>query len=138
MTRYCPKCGEAVPTNSLTCPKCYSKLPTAEPSKENKQTRSRTQKTRRTRLLLTTIPALFGFLGLGHIYRNYKNPRGYFFLAMGMLFFFAGNTLLFLPVFDFATAALKTLFGLGLLGIYFLLFLWSLFESLMDFSIVVR
>ena len=57
---------------------------------------------------------------------------------MGILFFFAGNTLLFLPVFDFATAALKTVFGLGLLGIYFLLFLWSLFESLMDFSIVVR
>ncbi len=139
MTRYCPKCGEAVPSNCLTCPKCYAKLPPEPVKKQQNESRKEPkQKSRDTRLLLTIIPAIFGILGLGQIYRNYKSKRGYIFLLLGLLFFYVGNTLLFLPAFDFLTAALKTLLGVGLLGIYVLIFLISLFDSLMDFSLILR
>ncbi len=140
MTRYCPKCGEAVPSNSITCPKCYAKMPAEEPKKERKESSPRTdrQKSRRIRLTLTVVPAFFGILGLGQIYRNYRSMRGYIFLLLGILFFYTGNTLLFLPVGDFLTAALKTFFGVGLLFVYVLIFLLSLFDSLMDYQLTIR
>ena len=139
MTRYCPKCGEAVPSNSLTCPKCYTKMP-PQPKKTNEkeQGSGSKNKSRQTRLALTIIPAFFGVLGLGQIYRNYKASKGYFFLITGLLFFYLGNALLFIPSFDIIVAGLKTFFGVGLLFIYVLIFLLSLFDSLIDFNVVLR
>lgn len=38
-------------------------------------------------LVLGVVPAFFGILGLGQIYRNCRDIRGYLFLGAGLLFF---------------------------------------------------
>ena len=112
--------------------------PEKKPETNQSSNKSKSGKSRQTRLALTIIPALFGVLGLGQIYRDHKASKGYFFLITGLLFFYLGNALLFIPSFDLIVTGLKTFFGVGLLFIYVLLFLLSLFDSLMDFSLVIR
>ena len=102
MTRYCPKCGEPVPSNSLTCPKCYAKMP-PEPVKVNddgtgsrKKTYNNDNKT--LYLILAIIPGLFGILGLGQIVRDYTQKRGYIFLLIGLLLFLTVTGLMLSPL----------------------------------------
>lgn len=88
--RRCPYCGELVPSNSVTCPKCYKKIPT-EPEPVRRERRSsegggRTPN-RTVALLLAIIPGFFGLLGLGLIYRNPRQKRGYLALVLGLLVF---------------------------------------------------
>ncbi len=140
MTRYCPKCGEPVPSNSLTCPKCYTKIPPEPVKVTNDSGSSGTAKKpdKGLRLLLTIIPGFFGILGLGQIYRDYTSIKGYIFLLVGMALFFGGNALLFLPMPDLFVGILKTIFGVGLLLLYALTFLICIIDSLASSSIVVR
>lgn len=89
--RRCPYCGELVPSNSLTCPKCYKKIPVEpEPVREDrdgpKNERGRSYN-RKLALALTLVPGLFGILGLGLIYRNPRQKRGYLALLFGALIF---------------------------------------------------
>lgn len=90
--RRCPYCGELVPSNSVTCPKCYKKIP-SEPEpvrKESKGTKKDGRRySRKVALALTLVPGLFGLLGLGLIYKNPRQKRGYIALALGLLFFVA-------------------------------------------------
>ena len=103
--RRCPYCGELVPSTSITCPKCYKKIP-AEPEPVRRESdRPKNESGRRynrtVAILLSLIPGLFGFLGLGLIYRNPRQKRGYVALVLGLLFFVAamGFTIGVLTVF---------------------------------------
>lgn len=138
MTRYCPKCGEPVPSNSLTCPKCYAKIP-PEPvvSREETETK-RTRKKFDTQILLSLIPGFFGILGLGQIYRNHSDVKGYLFLIIGAILFFTGNILLLSLVPDLLVGILKTIVGVSLLILYAILFFISLVDSVMGINIRVR
>jgi hypothetical protein len=105
MTRFCPYCGVAVPSNCVTCPKCFKNLPREDGTENSSQnefidgkiTREKTEvhdegvkivkKNRKLMLILAIIPAFFGVLGLAQIYREYRNHLGYFFLIVGLILF---------------------------------------------------
>lgn len=99
--RRCPYCGEMVPSNSITCPKCFKRIPQEpEPVRDgrSKPKNERGRNYNRTvALLLSLIPGLVGFLGLGLIYRNPRQKRGYVALVLGLLFFW-GAVLLTVPL----------------------------------------
>ena len=88
--RRCPYCGERVPSNSITCPKCFKKIPNdPEPVRDAggsgptaKKDRSRT-----IMLILAIVPAFIGLLGLGLIYKYPTRKRGYIALLVGLLVF---------------------------------------------------
>lgn len=102
--RRCPYCGELVPSNSITCPKCFKKIPKEpEPVREEGREKPRQERgrhyNRTVALGLSLIPGLVGFLGLGLIYSNPRKKRGYFALALGLLFFWCA-VLLTIPLFS--------------------------------------
>lgn len=86
MTNKCPSCGEPVPSNSLTCPRCYASIPRREekPIKE-KPVRKTVVKSKLVSILLAVLPAPFGLLGLGLIYEDYKDRRGWAYLIFGLV-----------------------------------------------------
>lgn len=89
--RRCPYCGELVPSNSVTCPKCYKKIP-VEPEPVRRERRTSEEgggrtPSRKIALALAVIPGFFGLLGLGLIYRNPRQKRGYMALVLGLLVF---------------------------------------------------
>ena len=90
MDRRCPYCGELVPSNSITCPKCYKKIPKEpEPARREPEPEQRDKRgySRKLAILLSIIPAFLGLLGLGLIYVNPRRKRGYVALVLGLLFF---------------------------------------------------
>ncbi len=108
MTRYCPQCGAAVPDNALTCPKCYTAIPRsgnvnggssgnrAGYSEQRAEPRiGPNTKSHMVTLLLSTIPVIAGFLGLGAIYQEPRNAKGYVFLILGLFVFW---TMIFMIV----------------------------------------
>ena len=137
MTRYCPKCGEAVPTNSLTCPKCYAKIPPepvkAEPNSSQDGKRILGDKNRLILLILSVVPGFFGFLGLGQIYRDYTQKRGYVFLLFGLLFFWTviGLTTLPWPIINIILAFPPAL-------LYLLVFVISVLECMSGFRLSIH
>ena len=140
MTRYCPNCGEAVPSNCLTCPKCYAKIP-AEPVKnERRQEEQRTGsngKNQSIRRILAIVPGFFGILGLGHIYMDYRQSRGYMFLLIGLFFFAIGNFILWAPA-DVLVWILKTPIGVGFMLLYLITFIISVLDSASGFHVRIR
>lgn len=125
--RRCPYCGELVPSTSITCPKCYKKIP-AEPEPVRRESdRPKNESGRRynrtVAILLSLIPGLFGLLGLGLIYRNPRQKRGYIALVLGLLFFVAamGFTIGVFTV--FLAVPCWILYVLGYLGCLFLVFM---------------
>ena len=95
MSRKCPYCGEAVPSYSLNCPKCYKSIPREE-FKVNEDIRSDNIPNdrapsvqvfnRRTVMFLALIPAAIGLMGLGQIYEREYN-KGVKFLIAGIILF---------------------------------------------------
>lgn len=95
MSRKCPYCGEAVPSYSLNCPKCYKSIPREE-FKVNEDIRSDNIPndrapsvqvfSRRTVMFLALIPAAIGLMGLGQIYEREYN-KGVKFLIAGIILF---------------------------------------------------
>jgi hypothetical protein len=132
--RYCPYCGEMVPSTSLTCPKCYKKIPTVEPEKRSsggdggssKRTGSGTGsgggKSDGVALILAIIPGLFGLLGLGMLYKNYKSRGGLIFLILGIVVFIVAALILTSSI-----PILNILFAIPFGIIYGLLFLGNIF-----------
>lgn len=125
--RRCPYCGELVPSTSITCPKCYKKIP-AEPEPVRRESdRPKNESGRRynrtVAILLSLIPGLFGLLGLGLIYRNPRQKRGYIALVLGLLFFVAamGFTIGVFTV--FLAVPCWIVYVLGYLGCLFLVFM---------------
>ena len=139
MTRRCPKCSELVPTNSLTCPKCYTKMPPETVKVKDEDTaRSDAALNRRIAVLLTIIPGFFGFLGLGRIYQEPKSHIGYLYLILGFGIFIIAGALLFVPPLGIITAALKTILGVGLILVYLMLFVLSILDSLLNIHLLFR
>lgn len=120
--RRCPYCGELVPSNSITCPKCFKKIPSEpEPVREERQERKPKNEngrrySRKVALLLSLIPGLFGFLGLGLIYRNPRQKRGYVALVLGLLFFWAAVLLTMPLVLVFVAVPCWIIYALMYLG----------------------
>lgn len=118
--RRCPYCGELVPSTSITCPKCYRKIP-SEPEPVRRESDSRKSEggrryNPRIAMLLSLIPGLFGLLGLGLIYRNPRQKRGYVALLLGLCFFIAAVMFTF-PLFTiFLAVPCWILYVLGYLG----------------------
>ena len=139
MTRRCPKCGELVPSNSLTCPKCYAKMPPETVKVEDDNAaRSDTSKKRQITVLLTIIPGFFGLLGLGRIYQEPKSHIGYLYLILGLGIFIIAGALLVVPPLEIITAALKTILGVCLILVYLMLFVLSILDSLLNIHLLFR
>ncbi len=90
--RRCPNCGERVPSNSITCPKCFKKIPNdPEPVRESNgsgsSSRTGKDRSRTVMLILSIVPAFVGLLGLGLIYKYPTRKRGYIALLLGLLVF---------------------------------------------------
>ena len=121
-----------MPSNCITCPKCYTKIP-AEPvsAEEIKQSEPK-KKSHSTRILLTVIPGFFGLLGLGILYDDTKNMLGYKFLIAGLLLFILGNVLILTPGF------LTTVLGIGPMILYLILFLITILRTLLNVNVVFR
>jgi hypothetical protein len=134
--RRCPYCNEYVPSTSITCPRCYKQIP---PDKDpvrkedvyntdgtiHKQPKQRNVDNR-TAMLLALIPGLVGLLGLGLLYRDPRNPRGWSLLALGLAIFCIVNAMLFL------TVGLSLLLVMPLIIIYVLLYLFNLFITVVS------
>lgn len=91
--RRCPYCGEMVPSNSITCPKCYKKLPDQEPGKATEfvdraeDSAKKLKRNPRIAIGLDLILGLIGLLGIGQVYMG--RPRFLFVTAIGLLVFIA-------------------------------------------------
>jgi len=96
----CPHCGEYVHNNSINCPKCFKEIPrnrSITPEyviKEDKKERQR--KAPAAAVLLALIPPFFGLLGLGIIFMDHKDRKGYWFLLIGLVLFLPLTALFFL------------------------------------------
>lgn len=140
--RYCPFCGEMVPSTSVTCPKCYRKIPVDRPAEEKKnrglkhdtpvgEKAPRTYN-RKVALILAVIPGFLGFLGIGQIYRNPKKTGGYFLLLFGLLVFTSAMLLLTNHAFGPLVSILSTLGAFPLMLLYAFLFIGALIDVLLN------
>ncbi len=134
--RYCPYCGELVPSTSLTCPKCYKKIPNVKPeTRSSEGSGGSSSKSSGTKtgggssdgiaLLLAIIPGIFGILGLGMIYKNHSSRMGIIFLILGILTF-----IVMLLIFSSSIPILNILFAIPFGIIYGLLFLGNIFLTI--------
>ncbi len=89
-SKRCPNCNELVPSNSVTCPKCYGPVP-RDDIPERKTTGSVNREVPKKNMLFATllavIPGIFGLQGLGLIYLNHKESKGWYFLIIGAMLF---------------------------------------------------
>lgn len=88
--RRCPNCNEIVPSNSVTCPKCYSQVPRNDVSERKSSATTSSgslQRNMTIATLLAAIPGIFGLQGLGLIYLDHKESKGWYFLIIGALIF---------------------------------------------------
>ena len=127
MRRKCPKCGAVVPDNSLTCPQCYTEVPRdlveTEPLHDRNEFREqieRRKKNMKISLALAVIPAFFGILGIGLIYQDSRDYRGWQFLAIGAILYL-------LPVVTLVTIGFASVIGAVLLiiPVFFALLLYA-------------
>ncbi|MDR1404762.1 MAG: hypothetical protein LBJ20_04255 [Candidatus Methanoplasma sp.] len=88
----CPFCGERIQRNNLTCPRCFREIPREPQAGCSRITTDNVQKKYPEKslgiaLFLAAAPAFAGILGLGMIYLNPRERRGYWFLAAGLALF---------------------------------------------------
>ncbi len=135
--RYCPYCGELVPSTSLTCPKCYKKIPVMEPEKtstggggggsSSKRSGSSSSGNSRTiAILLAVIPGLVGLLGLGLLYKDHKSIPGVLLLGLGLLVFISAILILTSSI-----PILNIIIGFVAGFVYFLLYAGNFIATLM-------
>ncbi|MBQ8179213.1 MAG: hypothetical protein IJ026_02045 [Candidatus Methanomethylophilaceae archaeon] len=141
--RYCPHCGELVPSTSVTCPKCYRRIP-AEPVVDTGRTRDGSGGTgsrdtgarrqgydRRLALLLDLIPGFFGFLGIGQIYRDHRSSKGYLMLLSGLAIF-ALTMMLLLNITPGVLSFLAKVSAFPLMLLYALMYIGAAVDILID------
>lgn len=88
--RTCPNCGELVPSLSVTCPKCYKPVPRDEPRNKKSSSpieRGSPKKNMFLATMLAAVPGIFGLQGLGLIYLDHTESKGWYFLVIGALLF---------------------------------------------------
>lgn len=137
--RRCPYCNELVPSTSITCPKCYKRIPT-EPQTAQEERQEDAghgdagrRFNRKVGLLLNLVPGIFGILGLGQIYRDPRGKTGYIFLLLGLLLFGSAMLILlsFFPI-------LSALVAFPLLILYVLLYIGAAADILLGFVLHMR
>jgi hypothetical protein len=95
-TKRCPFCGEYVQSNSLTCPKCFRDIHREQKVGESCRTeKAGGGKSPDLVTFLAIFPAFIGMLGLGMIYLDPKDSKGYWFLAAGSVLFLSFLVLFF-------------------------------------------
>ena len=129
--RYCPYCGELVTSTSITCPKCYKKLPNQpEPTGggggSGKSSPSGGGKNRSIAILLAIIPGLFGLLGLGLLYYDRSSKPGWTLLIIGLLTF-----ALFLVIVTSSIFILNIVLAIPVAILYGLMYLGNLFGTVL-------
>ena len=122
--RRCPFCGELVPSNSLTCPKCYKKIP-ADYQPEPVQPQQAKGTNRKFALILGAVLGLFGLLGMGQLYSG-RYKRGATFLVVGLIFFIPAIILTFIIPF------ISWILAVPLFVIYAILYLAALADLVID------
>ncbi len=130
--RYCPYCGEMVTSTSITCPKCYKKLPNQpEPSGDGGGSGGKTSpsggKSRSIALLLAIIPGIFGVLGLGLLYNDKSSKPGLMLLAIGLLTF-----ILFLVIVSSSIPILNIILAIPVAIFYGILYIGNLVGTLLS------
>ena len=141
--RFCPFCGELVPSTSVTCPKCYRKIP-AEPDAPKEERRRERQRdtpvgerpkrsyNKKVALALAVIPGFFGVLGLGQIYKDYRSTGGYFILLLGLLLFTGSMLLLTSHMHGVLMNILTTIGAFPLMLLYAFVFIGSVIDILLN------
>jgi hypothetical protein len=79
-----------MPSTGTVCPKCYGSVPRNTVSREPPRrtpVRGEKEKNKTLAFVLAVLPGIFGFQGLGLIYLNHENRRGWHFLAVGLVLF---------------------------------------------------
>ena len=138
MTKYCPKCGEPVPSSATECPKCYAKITESAPEvHEFKDTSKKRISTHSIMMALAILPGFLGILGLGLVYKDRSNKRWMLYLAVGMFFFIIGNILLIFPAGLIGTI-IKTILGIAFMLAYLITFIVSVLDTLSGFHISYR
>lgn len=122
--RRCPFCGELVPSNSLTCPKCYKKIPADyQPEPVQHQTAKKTN--RKLAIVIGAVLGLFGLLGIGQLICG-RYRRGAMFLIVGLIFFIPAVVLtVIIPMISWILAV-------PLFVIYAILYLVALADLVID------
>ena len=140
---FCPFCGELVPSTSVTCPKCYRKIP-AEPDAPKEERRRERQRdtpvgerpkrsyNKKVALALAVIPGFFGVLGLGQIYKDYRSTGGYFILLLGLLLFTGSMLLLTSHMHGVLMSILTTIGAFPLMLLYAFVFIGSVIDILLN------
>ena len=122
---FCPSCGAGVISGARFCPACGHQF---GPSVQRPGMPLGEGKSTQVALLLSLLPGLAGFLGLGHFYVH-KYAKGTFLLVMG--FFFAGMG--FVSVLMLSDPATIWSAGALIVSLFFnLLFLMMLIYSVID------
>ncbi len=130
--RQCPYCGEIVTSQSVNCPKCFRDIPLPEPPVERIGRKKKTKeemKSKKVIFALSTIPAIFGLLGLGHIYQDYKDSRGWLFLAVGLFVYIGMVSIVF---FGFGHSLFVTIVSSVLMVIAALVYISTFIAQLVD------
>lgn len=88
--RKCPNCGEIVPSLSVTCPKCYNPVPREDVTEKRSSASMKSEEYDKNMFIATilaVIPGIFGLQGLGLIYLNHRESKGWYFLIIGAVLF---------------------------------------------------
>ena len=131
--RYCPYCGELVPSTSLTCPKCYKKIPVVDPTPRSSGESGGSSpkgsgsgdKNGIIALLLALVPGLFGVLGLGILYKNHSSRGALALLVIGIVTFIVACLIL-----SSSIPILNVIFSIPFWLFYALLYIANLFFTL--------
>jgi len=120
----CPYCGEFIQNNDLKCPKCFKEIPREKAVDTEylirEEKKEKPKKASSSVVLLATIPAFFGLLGLGLMYSDHKNRSGYWFLVAGLVLFLPMLALLYMITHSGFLSAILLLVALVLLSIIYI------------------
>lgn len=139
MLKHCPFCGELVKSDAISCPKCYKSIPTSVGHfiriKNHGGTEGKRRYNKGVAIMLNLIFGLFGFLGFGQIYRDYRRPGGYVLFVLGLMLFGA-TTLMVLDTGNVTIGSIFIrLYMFPFMLLYAFLYVGSIIDILFESSI---
>mgnify|MGYP006903482248 FL=1 len=118
-----------MPSNSITCPKCYKKIP-VQPEPVQPEQPHMSVRNPKVALILDAVLGLFGLLGIGQIYMGER--RGALFLLFGLAVFLPALVLtVIVPLISWILAVpLFVIYALAYIGALADLFMGSAIRNL--------